>query len=80
MNTLPLHLGPFVLSISKGLLKIIINPFNGFFTNGLYYRHTDSLYNENKHWDKLDKPGLDDNSLLQGKMNIKRVVSSIVGF
>ena len=35
-----------------------IHAINGFYTNDVYYTDTDSLYIENKHWDKLDKAGL----------------------
>ena len=28
-----------------------------FYTNNVYYTDTDSLYIENKHWDKLNKAG-----------------------
>ena len=38
-----------------------------FFTNDNYYTDTDSLYNQNKHWDKLDKAGLVGKNLLQGE-------------
>ena len=48
-----------------------IHAFNGFFTNDLYYTDTDSLFNENKHWDELNKAGLVEKSLLQGKKDNK---------
>ena len=35
-----------------------IHAINGFYTSDLYYKDTDSMYIENKHWDKLDKAGL----------------------
>ena len=71
MNAFPLHLRPFVLSNSKRLLNIIIHAINGFFTIDLYYTDTNSLYKENKNWDKLDKAGLVDKTLLQGKNEYK---------
>ena len=49
MNTMPLHLGAFVLSNSKRIMNSLIHAFNGFYTNDLYYTDTDSLYIENKH-------------------------------
>ena len=35
-----------------------VHAIDGFYTNDVYYTDTDSLYNENKHWEKLDKVGL----------------------
>ena len=55
LNTMPLHLGAFVLSNSKRIMNNFIHAINGFYTNDVYYTDTDSLYIENKHWDKLDK-------------------------
>ena len=48
-----------------------IHAINGFYTNDVYYTDTDSLYIENKHWDKLDKTGLVGKNLLQGKNDYK---------
>ena len=67
LNTMPLHLGAFVLSNSKRIMNKFIHAINGFYTNDVYYTDTDSLYIENKHWDKLDKAGLVGKGLLQGK-------------
>ena len=44
-----------------------IHAINGFYTNDVYHTDTDSLYIENKHWDKLDKGCLVGRGLLQGK-------------
>ena len=55
---MPLHLGAFVLSNSKRIINNFIHAFSGFYTNYVYYTDTDSLFFENKHWDKLDKVGL----------------------
>ena len=52
LNTLPLHLGAFVLSNSKRIMNNFIHAINGFYTNDVYYTDTDSLYIENKYWDK----------------------------
>ena len=71
INTMPLHLGAFVLSNSKRIMNNFIHAINGFYTNDVYYTDTDSLYNENKHWDKLDKTGLVGKNLLQGKNDYK---------
>ena len=71
LNTMPLHLGAFVLSNSKRIMNNFIHAINGFYTNDVYYTDTDSLYIENKHWDKLEKAGLVGNGLLQGKNDYK---------
>ena len=44
-----------------------MHAIDGFYSNDVYYTDTDSLYIENKHWDKLDKVGLVGKNLLQGK-------------
>ena len=67
INTMPLHLGAFVLSNSKRVMNNFIHAINGFYTNNVYYTDTDSLYIEKKHWDKLEKAGLVGKELLQGK-------------
>ena len=58
LNIMSLHLGSFVLSNSKRIMNNFIHAINGFYTNDVYYTDTDSLYIENKHWDKLEKPCL----------------------
>ena len=67
LNTMPLHLGAFVLSNSKRIMNNFIHAIDGFYTNYVYYTDTDSLYIENKHWEKLEKAGLVGKNLLQGK-------------
>ena len=67
LNTMPLHLEAFVLSNSKRIMKNFIHAINGFFTNDVYCTDTDSLYIENKHWEKIDKAGLVAKGILQGK-------------
>ena len=64
---MPLHLGAFVSSNSKRIMNNFIHAINGFYTNDVYYTDTDSLYIENKQWDKLEKAGLVGKNLLQGK-------------
>ena len=71
INTMPLPLGAFVLSNSKRIMNNFIHAVDGFYTNDVYYTDTDSLYIENKHWDKLDRAGLVGKILLQGKNNYK---------
>ena len=70
-NTLPLQLAVFILSNSKRILNNFLHANNGFYTNDVYYTDTDSLYIENKHWEKLEKAGLVGENLLQGKNNYK---------
>ena len=71
LNTMPLHLGAFVLSNSKRIMIKFIHAFDGFYTNDLYSEDTDSMYIENKHCDKVDKAGLVGKNLLQGKIDYK---------
>ena len=52
-------------------MKNFIHAIDGFYSNDVYYTDTDSLYIENKHWDKLDKAGLVGKNLLQGKNDNK---------
>ena len=52
LNTMPLLLGAFVLSNSKRIMNNFIHAIDGFCTNDVYYTDCDSLYLENKHWDK----------------------------
>ena len=71
VNTMPLHLGAFVLSNCKRIISNFIHAINGFYSSDVYYTDTDSLYIENKHWDKLDKAGLVGKNRLQGKNDSK---------
>ena len=71
LNTMPLHLRSFVLRNSMRIMNNFIHAIIGFNTSDLYYEDTDSIYNENKHWDKLDKAGLVGKKMLQGKNDYK---------
>ena len=42
VNIMPRHLGVFVLSNSKRIMKKFIHAIDRFHTNGVYYTHTDS--------------------------------------
>ena len=53
VNTLPLQLAVFILSNSKRIMNNFIHAIDGFYSNDVYYTDTDSLYIENKHWNKL---------------------------
>ena len=75
-----LHLFPSAVSycrIAKELRTLSYTQIMDFIQILLYYEDTDSMYIENKHWDKLNKPGLVGNNLLQGKMIKKTVESSM---
>ena len=71
VNTMPLHLGAFVLSNIKRIMNNFIHAINGFFSNDVYYTVTDSLYIENKQWNKLDKAGLVGKNRIQVKNDYK---------
>ena len=45
-NTLPSHLGAFILSNSKRIMDKFIREINGFYNNSIYYTDTDSLHIE----------------------------------
>ena len=49
LNTMPLHLGAFVLSNSKRIMNNFIHAISGFYTIDVYYTDNDSLYIENEH-------------------------------
>ena len=69
LNTIPLHLGAFVLSNCKRIMNNFIHAFSGLYTNDVCNGDTESLYFENKHWQKLDKAGLVGKTSLQGKID-----------
>ena len=58
LNTMPLHIGAFVLLNSKRIMNNFIHAIDGFYTHEVYYTDSDCLYIENKPWDKLEKAGL----------------------
>ena len=70
-NTLPSHLGAFLLSNSKRIMNNFIREINGFYNNSIYYGDTNSLYIEKKYWDVLDKANLVGKNLYQGKNDYK---------
>ena len=71
VNTLPLQLIVFILPNSKRIMNNFLHAIDGFYTNDNYYTDTDSLYIENKHWDKIDKIRLVGKNLLQGRNDYK---------
>ena len=70
-KTLPFDLGSSLLANSKRFMNIFFHAFNGLYANEIYYNDTDSLYIENKLWDKLDKSGLVGKNSLHGKNDYK---------
>ena len=66
VNTLPPHLGVFVLSNSKRIMKNFIHAIDGFYSNGVYYTDCGSLYTEKKHWKKMNDLNLVRKNRLQG--------------
>ena len=48
LNTMPLHLGAFVLSNSKRIMNNFIHAIKGFYTSDVFYTDTDSLHIEKK--------------------------------
>ena len=77
-NTLTSHLGAFLLSNGKRIMKRFIREINRFYKNNIYYTDTDSLYVEKKYWDVLDKANLVGKNYAKVKMIIKQVVSFTV--
>ena len=47
-NTLPSHLGAFILNNSKRIMNNFIREINGFYNNSIFCTDTDSLYNREK--------------------------------
>ena len=71
INTMPLHLGAFVLSNSKRIMNNFKHAIDGFYSKDVFYTDTDSLYIENKHWDKSKEKNLFGENRLQGKNDYK---------
>ena len=67
VNTLPSQLAVFILSNSIRIMNNFIHAINEFHSNDVFYTDTDSLYIENKHWNKLKEKNLVGLNLLQGK-------------
>ena len=76
---MPLYLGAFVLSNNKPTMIDFIHAIEGFYTNDVYYTDTDSLYNGNKHWDKLDKAGLVVKNRIRSKNDYKEGKKEALG-
>ena len=57
-NTIPCHLGAFLLSKIKRIMNNLNRDFDGFYRKNINYTETDSLYKERKYWDVLDEASL----------------------
>ena len=66
-NTKPAHLGSFIFSNFKRIMKNFIREIDGFNTYNAYYTDTNSLYIDKKHWDVLDGAKLLGENLCQCK-------------
>ena len=71
---MPLHLGAFVLLNRKRIMNNFIHAIGGLYSNDVYYTDTDSLYIENKHWDKIKEKNLVGKNRLQGNNDYKEEV------
>ena len=78
-STLPAVLGAFILSNSERIKNNLIREINGFYNNSIYYGDTDSVYNEKKYWDVLDK-AKSEKIYVKVKMITKLAVSFTVCF
>ena len=68
---MPLQLGVFVLLNSKRTMNNFKHVIDGFNTNDLYYEDTNSMYIDNKLWEKMDQTGLVGKNRLQSKNDYK---------
>ena len=68
---MPGHLGSFLLSISKKIIKTFIRENNGFKTKNVYFTDNGSLYIVKKHWDVTDKAKVFGEGLVQSKKEYK---------
>ena len=57
-NTMPAHLGSFVLNNSRRIMNNFAPEKNGFKFNKGYHTDTDGIFNGRKHWDVLGTVGL----------------------
>ena len=64
---LPNPLAAFVLKNTERFVNNFVRQINGFLKDNVCYSDTDSLYIEKNCWDVLDKAGLVDEDLSQGK-------------
>ena len=70
-DTLPSHLGAFILSNIKRVLNDFIRKIIDFYNNSVFYGDTDILHIEKKYSDVLDKAGLVADIFCHGKNDYK---------
>ena len=80
-NTMPSHLGSFILSNSKRIINNFIRVFDGFQTYYIYIYNQDfdSLYMVKKQWNILNEHEMVGEDICQGKM-IMLVVEYFLDF
>ena len=67
LKSMPSHIGIFVLSHSKRIVKKFVHEKSGFYSNKVYYQDTDSLYMHMDQYQKLKDAGYVGNKLRQRK-------------
>ena len=67
INSQPFHLGSFILSHSKRLMKDVILSLDGFKNNKIYYGDTDSIYIHKNDYNTSNDKGLIGKNLGQSK-------------
>ena len=57
INTMPSHMGSYILSHSKRLMNEVIAHIDGFYKNNIYYSDTDSIYIHKNDFNILKRDG-----------------------
>ena len=70
-NTLPSHLGGFILSTSKRIMNNFTGEINGHYNHAIHYGDRDSIIIENKYWNMLDKASIVGSNLCQRRGDLK---------
>ena len=74
INTVPSHLGSYILSHSKRLMNEVIIYIHGFYSKNKFYGDTDSIYIHKNEWNKLVEGGFIKDGLWNGKNDYGSVV------
>ena len=67
INTMPCHMGSYILSHSKRLMNEVIEHIGGFYKNNIYYTDTDSIYIHKNDFNILKKDGFIEDTLGKSK-------------
>ena len=67
INTMPSHMGSYILSHSKRLMNEVIEHIDGFYKKNIYYSDTDSIYIHKNDFNILDRDGFIQDSLGKSK-------------